>query len=242
METTRAETEAAEKLTKTLGELLGARLKAVYRFGSDVARGKGAGRERLLVLVERLDRELLDQVSDAVWSAQKNGVRVRLDSADNLLRGADAFPAFALELRDNRSLVTGQDLLKDLDVSPKHLRLHVEQGLRTMQRDLVRLYLERGARPDEGAELRRNLRKLLFLLEGALIVTGRAPPRPLTLDGVIDACCTGLLASETRAPWDTVKRFAVNDAPLRGQAGQELYTGLFDALTQIIGVVDRMDG
>jgi hypothetical protein len=110
-----------------------------------------------------------------------------------------------------------------------------------MQRDLVRLYLERGARPDETAELRRNLRKLLYLLEGALMVAGQPPPRPLTLDGVVDACCSGFLASLSRAPWDTVKRFASNDTPLRGESGRELYGALFEALTQIIAVVDRMD-
>lgn len=234
------EAKAADKLLKALGETLGARVKAVYRFGSDVARGKGAGAERLLVLVDSLDRDLLDQVSDAVWTAQRNGIRVRIDSADNLIRGSDAFPAFALELRDHRELVSGRDVLADLVVNPTHLRLHVEQGLRSMQRDLVRLYLERGARQDEISELRRNLRKLLYLLEGALMVAGKAPPRPLTLDGVVDACCGNLLPGAERAPWDTVKRLAANDVPLRGEASRELYAALFAALAQVIAVVDGM--
>jgi hypothetical protein len=236
-----SEARASEELLKSLGETLGARLKAVYRFGSDVARGKGAGHERLLILVERVDRGLLDEVSDAVWHAQKAGVRVRIDSADNLIRGADAFPAFALELRENRALVSGEDVLATLDVNPKHLRLHVEQGLRSMQRDLVKLYLERGARPDEAAELRRSLRKLLFLLEGALSSAGRTTPRPLAFDSVVDACCSDLIPGGAREPWHVLKRFAAGDVPLRGDAASELYGALFDALGQIIGVVDRLD-
>ena len=235
-----AEAAARDALVKALSGTLGPRLKAVYRFGSDVARGKGAGHERLLVLVDALDRDVLDRASDAVWTAQKAGVRVRVDSADNLIRGSDAFPAFALELRDHRALVHGEDVLRDLDVNPTHLRLHVEQGLRSMQRDLVRLYLERGARPDEAAELRRNLRKLLYLLEGAILAAGKPAPRPLSLDGVVDACASHLLAGCDRGPWDVVKRFAGPDVALRGEPARELYTALFDALGQIISAVDRM--
>jgi hypothetical protein len=51
-----------------------------------------------------------------------------------------------------------------------------------------------------------------------------------------------LLPDASREPWNTVKRFASNDALLRGEAGRELYTGLFEALAQIIAIVDRMDG
>jgi len=232
--------KAFDTLIESLKSILAAKLRAIYRFGSDLARGKGVGRDRLLVLVERVDRELLDGVSEAVWAAQKEGIHVRIDSVDNLIRGSDAFPAFALELRNHRSLVLGEDVLSGLDVNPAHLRLHVEHGLRSMHRDLIKLYLERG-RPDEVAELRRNLRKLLFLLEGALMAAGRPIPEPHSLGAIINACCIHLLADEDRGPWDQVKRFATHDVPLRGESGRELYSALLDALGQIIPVVDRME-
>jgi hypothetical protein len=194
-----------------------------------------------LVLVERVDRALLDRVSEAVWAAQKEGVFVRIDSADNLIRGADAFPAFALELRNHRELVSGDDVLRDLDVNAAHLRLHVEHGLRSMHRDLVKLYLERGARPDEVQELRRNLRKLIFLLEGALMTAGRPIPEPHTAGAVIKASVIQLLPDADRTPWDKIQHIATHDVPLRGESGRELYAALLDALGQIIPVVDRME-
>jgi hypothetical protein len=234
------QSEAAARLIETLSSALGPALKAVYRFGSDIARGKGTSQERLLVLVEDIDRDLLDRASDPIWAAQKEGVRVRVDSVKNLVRGADAFPAFALELRDHRALVHGTDVLADLTVSPTHLRLHVEQGLRSMQRDLVRLYLERGARPDELRELRRNLRKLAYLLEGALLAAQKPAPRPLSLEGAISACCSTLLAGKSTAPWQTLSQLAVAEDGL-AQHRAALYAALFDALAQIIDVVDQLE-
>ena len=231
---------ARDTLIESLKTILKARLRAIYRFGSDLARGKGVGRDRLLVLVESVDRGLLDEVSEAVWDAQKEGVHVRIDSADNLIRGADAFPAFALELRNHRELISGDDVLRDLDVNRAHLRLHVEHGLRSMHRDLIKLYLERGSRSDEVAELRRNLRKLVFLLEGALMAAGRPIPEPHSLGSVLKACCIQLLEDADRGPWQKIEHFATNDVPLRGESGRELYAALLDALGQIIPVVDRM--
>jgi len=234
------ERAARDALIKALATALGARLQAVYQFGSELGRGKGAGHPRVLVLVDRVDRATLDGISDHVTGAQKKGVRVRVDCADNLIHGADAFPSFALELRDSRELLHGTDVLEDLEVDPRYLRLRVEQGLRGLHRDLIKSYVERGVRGDDVVELRRSTRRLLFLLEGALLAKGEPAPDKSSVESIVDAACEALLPDEDRTPWKTLKRFAKGEGKLRGEDAKELYSALFAALPTIVTVVDQL--
>lgn len=234
------ERAARDALIETLATALGERLQAVYEFGSELGRGKGAGHPRVLVLLDRIDRSILDRIADHVTGAQKKGVRVRIDCTDNLLCGADAFPSFALELRDSRKLLHGEDVLEGLDVDVKHLRLHVEQGLRGLHRDLIKSYVERGTRGDDVVELRRSTRRLLFLLEGALIAANKPAPDKGSVESIVNAACDALLPGEDRGPWNTLTRYAKGEGKLRGDDAKELYAALLSALPTIVGVVDRL--
>ncbi len=234
------ERAARDALIEALSTALGDQLQAVYAFGSELGRGKGAGHPRVLVLLDRIDRATLDRISEHVTGAQKKGVRVRVDCTDNLLSGADAFPSFALELRDSRKLLHGGDVLEGLEVDNKHLRLHVEQGLRGLHRDLIKAYVERGVRGDDVVELRRSTRRLLFLLEGALISAGEPPPDKGSVESIVNAACDALLPNEDRTPWNTLTRYAKGEGKLRGDDAKHLYGALLSALPTIVGVVDRL--
>ena len=229
-----------EPFLTELDKLLGSELVAVYRFGSDTGRGRGAGQTRLLVLVKSIYSALLDKITDPISEARQSGLRVRLDTADNLLRGADAFPAFSLELLDHRQLLKGEDALAPLKVETKHLRLHIEHGLRGIYRDLVQAYLDAKFRGEGVKELRQSTRKLFFLLEGALIAAGIDVPKPAELSPILESVTTKLLDQPDEGAWKTLRLFAQDALPLADGGTKRLYGALFRALEQTIDVVDRL--
>ena len=232
-----AEASTPEQLVQVLASELGERLHAVYRFGSGFAQGPRAGQARLLVLVDRVDRPLLDRMAPAAQRAREAEIQLRVDATDNLLRGADALPAFSLEILDTRELLAGSDVLEDLQVQHEHLRLHVEHGLRSVHRDLVAAYLDPPATP----KLRRSAHKLVLLLEAALKARGVPVPHPATPDAIIDGVRESLLGGANSSSWDVLRRFANNEIGVRKVGLPRLYDALLDTLDAVIDAVDRME-
>lgn len=228
-----------EEFVARAKSVAGDRFEAAYRFGSDVARGRGKGQPRMLVLVNRIDRPLLDEIRPVVSEAQQQGIRVRLDTADNLVRGADAFPAFSLELIRHRKLIDGKDVLAELSVETKDLRLHVEHGLRGIFRDLVSGYIDGKIHGASLLEVRRATRRLIFLLEGALLADGRDIGKTPTPEEIIGAV-RSMLSDDPDPPWQTFQRFLDGDLALSTAGMQDLYGALFSILNRVIDHVDRM--
>jgi len=162
--------------TADAAERLGAHLRAIYTFGTE--------HSRLLVLVDALSLDLLDTLAPLVRTARAAGMPVRIDAEMNLLRGSDAFPDLTLELISSRRLIHGSDVLDGLTVDPTSLRLHVEHGLRDVQGRLVRLVLARAAGELNVRKLRRVTRRLLLLLEGAVVAAGYPPTTSGGLDEI----------------------------------------------------------
>jgi len=237
---------SVEQAVQELSSALGPKLKAIYRFGTDFALGPRAGRGRLLVLVDRLDVTTLELLVELVTRCQASAIKVRVDTEENLLGGADAFPAFTLELRDHRELLWGDDLLAKLTLHEQHLRLHVEHGLRSMLRELSDYYLDRDIKGYQLPALRRLLRKLVYLLEGALICQGALPGGPapaaqqLTPEAILQRTQEDLLPSANPLVWQTLQRFARDDLPLQGDGAARLYACLFEALHGVIAVIDQL--
>lgn len=228
-----------EEFVSQAKKVAGDRFEAAYRFGSDLARGRGKGQSRVLVLVDRIDRPLLDEVRPVISEAQQDGIRVRLDTVDNLVRGADAFPAFSLELIRHRKLIDGDDVLAELSVETTDLRLHVEHGLRGIFRDLVSGYIDGKIHGASLLEVRRATRRLVFLLEGALLADGRdigSTPTPEEIIGAVRS----MLTDDPDAPWETFQKFLDGDLALTTAGMQNLYGALFSILNRVIDHVDRM--
>jgi len=217
----------------------GSHFSAAYRFGSEIGRGKGKGHPRVLIVLDALDRALLDQVRPVVGEGRREGIRVRLDTADNLVRGADAFPAFSLELIRHRTLLAGDDVLAELTVQTADLRLHVEHGLRGIFRDLVAAYVADKIHGDSLLDIRRTTRRLLFLLEGALLARGAEVTDDPTPEEII-AKTREKLRDDPDAPWATFERFLNGDLKLDTSGMRELYGALLAILERVIDYVDRL--
>lgn len=215
------------------------RFAAAYRFGSELARGKGKGQARVLLVVDRIDRVLLDKIAPIISAAQREGIRVRLDTADNLLRGADAFPAFSLELMRHRELLAGDDVLSALKVEIEDLRLRVEHGLRGIFRELVANYIDGKIEPGSVLELRRAARRMVFLMEGALLAAGKELGTNPTSDEIIKEI-RAVLPPDSDAPWKVLRTFLAGDLSMGTAGMRDLYGALLAILHVVIDHVDRM--
>lgn len=221
---------------------LGSRIVAIYRFGTRFGRTPQGPSVRILLLVERIDKALLDEVGPVARRARSGGVALRLDSVDTLLRGADTFPVFALELKDTAELLHGRDVLADVTVDAGRLRLRLEQSLRTQHRDLVRAYLEHGGEPRQlSMDLRRAAHRLIYLFEATLLVAGVELPEPKTPKSLIGALCRQLVTPADEACWEQVRALAAYELVLQPEALSELFAEVLRALQALVDVVDRME-
>lgn len=234
-----AEPVDAGDVAKRLGEVLGDRLLAVYRYGRSLAGDEAGG--RLLVVVDAIDMDLLKTVGPITVRSRKGGLRVRLDTREDLLDSADTSPILTLVLLDSRQLLAGEDVLAGLGVEAADLRLRVEQALRNLLQELVDAYLF--APRNElmtGRALRRAGQRLVYSLEGLLLVKGhlqstsgeRAPSKGP--DGLLEACAP-LTSEAERATLRRLWRFVGGEVDV---AGDEL-TGLFGATLELLKTLIR---
>ena len=222
--------------------LLGQHLVAVYHIHQaeqDWARAHPS----LLLVLSSLSPSLLDRVAPPLLEAEDQGFRVQVDTEESLLRGADAFPARTLSLCNHRRLLHGRDLLAGLKVERHHLRLHVEQGLRSLQHRLVDSYLRRLKPGGDLAALRREVRRLILLLEGAVIAAdAELPVQPELAQTVELAGRAGLILEADLARWSGLLDFAQGGQVERGVGSAKLYVDLFELLINLIGKVDALEG
>lgn len=231
-----SESFAPDAVPAELKSLLEERLRAVYRFGSTFATKPGL--VRLLVLVDRLDRDLLDRLTPLVGRCQESQVRLRLDTVEEVLQGADTFPVFCLEFRATRELLSGEDVLAELKVDTSTLRLRVEQGLRVVRRDLVQAYLDQ-TDAGLGLALRRATHRLLYLFEGTLHLSESefVQRRPAE---VFEALASQHLDEAGAATLSRLHAFGAFEATLDDDALLELYADLLSVLRRVVDAVDAL--
>jgi hypothetical protein len=231
-----------DKTVEALQATLHSRLVAIYTFGSSFGRTPQGPLTRLLVLVDTIDRALLDDIAPVSTRARTGGVALRLESREALVRGTDAFPVFALELSDTAQRICGEDVLPLVKIEPGRLRLRLEQSLRTMHRDLVRAYLESGgAAPRLATELRRAAHRLIYLFQATLIACEVEVPADKTPRSVIAALCRHVVTPADSETWEALRAFAAYEAVHDRGPLVELYADVLRALNTVVEVVDRME-
>ncbi len=204
-----------------LRRALGDRLRATYRFGSalamsvDTDEDSVAGR-RVLALVDAVDLDVLTAVAPIAKTADKMGLDLRLDTADDIADGADAYPDLTLELIETKRLIDGDDVLATLTVHTVDLRLRLEQSLRALHQGLVRSFLRAGDDPRRlTAALARGGRRLVYLAQGILILKG---------------CLAGPDAGET--PAVGLRRILEVGRPVFGEDGTAVLRDVAAAIAQ----------
>jgi hypothetical protein len=219
--------------------VLGGRLDAIYAFGSEFGRGEKAPDANLLVLVQAMDRPLLDAACALAVEARERRIGMRIETTNDIVRGADVFPIFVLELLDTKALLSGRDVLADLAVDRSQLRLRAEQSLRVLRRDLLQSYLDAVGDQRLAVELRRSVRKAVYLLRAIALVVGIELPQPPNVETTVETVLARLLPGE-RDVWHRLRRFAGFEEALQHDALVGLYCAALASLSALTDAVDRL--
>lgn len=233
----RSTAEIIERLAGALGD----RLVALYRFGGGFARGPKV-KDRLLLVVDRIDVPTLDAIAVATGSSSEEGrVNLRVLTKESCLCGADAFPAFTLDLCNTRELLHGEDVLRDLQVERRDLRLRLEQSLRREFRELVQAYLNHTSDPRALAPiLRHAVRRFLNLLGGVLYAARIEMPHPAAPRAIIEAVDRRILKGKLEV-LERLRSMAAYEVAVEPQQLEALYGQALQSLTDAIAYVDQME-
>ena len=133
-----------EDLAKRLQEDCGEHLQSVILYGSAAA-GDHTGKRsdyNVLVVTDSLARNVLDALGPAAraWTRHGNPPPMMF-TAERLTEAADVFPIELLDMQEIHRVLYGPDLLKDIHVSTRNLRLEIEHELRGKLIQLRERYL-----------------------------------------------------------------------------------------------------
>ena len=88
--------------------------------------------------------------------------------------------------------------------------------------------------------MRRVVRRLVYLLEAALMVGGFDVPRPASPELIIKAVCASLLGEDDEIVLNRLRQLADYDVVLEHDALIDLFVDVMNVLASIIDQVDRM--
>lgn len=96
---------------------------------------------------------------------------------EHISASTDTFPIEFLEMKENHIVIYGQDLLKDLEIDPSHIRFVCEEQLKGKLIRIRQAYLEIGLRK-KGIEplIKESLDSLFPIFRGLLRLKGVTPP------------------------------------------------------------------
>ncbi len=220
-----------DELVKSLGAILGTRLRSVIVYGS-AARGEykeGTSDLDVVVVVDDPSRAVLATIANTLALARSaGGVETTLLTREEILRAADVFPLFYEDIQNSHAVLFGEDPFDGLEISPSHRRLRIEQELRDGQLSLRRAVVEgRGDPRVLGRIVARKVRQLRFPLRALLELVG-VECRSHALDTILQKAC---------------KRFGVDGAYLlRSEKKPEAaHDALVALLARAIDVVDHLE-
>ncbi|WP_372807599.1 hypothetical protein [Pontiella sp.] len=171
-----------EKLVEELKKACPTGLKSVVLYGSAAA-GDHAGKRsdyNVLVVTEDLGTATLDALSKpaAKW-AQAGNPAPLLFTQERLAQATDVFPIELLDIRECHQILHGENLVAELEIDTKNLRLQLEHELRGKLIRLRQAYLLTGGKPKAVADLMvQSLSTFLVLFRAALRLFGDRVPQP----------------------------------------------------------------
>jgi hypothetical protein len=215
-----------DELASAVQKALGADLVSLLVHGSAV---HGGFREKesdvdVIIVLAAAPRQKLEAISNALHVA-RNAARIEcmLLVREEIARAADAFPLFYSDIARCHLVLAGSDPFAGLEISPKHLRVRIEQELREAQIRLRRAVTDaRGAKDLLAGAVVRKVRQIRSPLRALLGMRG-------------DACdddLAGVLAAASKAYGVEAKALArASESP--GEAHAALVALLDAAIADI---------
>lgn len=175
--------EAVQSFASDLAAALDGGLVSVVLYGDALLPEGTPDPVSLLVIVRQLDIPSLERVGGVLqrWRRRQQFDPV-LFTPQELQESLDVFPLELSRARAAYRVVHGQDVLADLQVDPEHLRLQLEEDLRTKRLWLRQRVVMLGSRDTEA--VRESFRTLPPLLRAML--RWRGQPAAGTVDAVLE--------------------------------------------------------
>ncbi len=168
-----------EKFAHEIQTLYGDDLVSLILYGSAAGTDFVPDRSDLnfLVVLKKVTPEALRKAMPLVrsWHRQKIATPLFVDP-EFLQSSLDVFPIEFSEMQEQHRLLAGRDLLLELKISSKNLRLQCEEELKGKLLNLRRAYLETGGRVEALEELMvRSLKSFLVVTRYLLRLKGLQP-------------------------------------------------------------------
>jgi predicted nucleotidyltransferase len=161
-----------EKLVEELKQACPTGLKSVILYGSAAA-GDHSGKQsdyNVLVVTHDLGIGTLNALSKTAtaWSKAGNPAPM-LFSEERLVQATDVFPIELLDIRECHKVLYGEDLVQELEIDTKNLRLEIEHELRGKLIRLRQSYLLTQGKSKAVADLMtQSLSTFLVLFRASL--------------------------------------------------------------------------
>lgn len=188
----------------------------------------------LLVVARALDVGALERIAVVVaaWRRRWNLDPV-LFTPTELTESLDVFPVELARARAAYAVVAGDDVLAGVTISPEHLRLQIEEDLRTKRLWLRQRILMLGGHPARDASAVESSFGTLAPILRAML-TWRERPSTATADGIINEAISAFaldadLVTTLRAVQTRQRRLRPDEAP----ALLARYMALLDSLVEI---------
>lgn len=173
--------QTIEKFTHEVQALYGDELISLILYGSAAGADFVSGRSDLnfLIVLRRVTLEALRKALPLIPSWHRQRIATPLVIDPELLRASlDLFPIEFLDMREQHRLLAGRDILLELPISSRNLRLQCEQELKGKVLNLWRAYLETGGRVEALEELLvSSLKSFLTITRHLLRLKGLQPAR-----------------------------------------------------------------
>lgn len=159
--------------------LHGDNLKSISLYGSAVGEDfiPKKSNINLLLVMERIDPPDLKMSLKLINQGRKKGIVPLLLTVEHMKSSTDTFPVEFLEMKDNYVLIYGKDILGELGVNSRNVRLQCEQQLKGGLIRLYQVYLEVGMKKKRIRSLLINsLTSLIPIFRSLLRLKGKALP------------------------------------------------------------------
>ncbi len=136
--------QSLQELVESLKRGAGDNLQSVIIYGS-IARGHfrpGASDVNLVILLKDVSASELDKIDKPLRKARNSiNVNAMIMTGSEVARSADVFPVKFMHIKNYHLVLFGDDPFVDLSISPKHLRIRLEQELRNISIRLRNRYV-----------------------------------------------------------------------------------------------------
>jgi len=166
-----------DNFSKGLKDVYGPDLVSLIVYGS-VASGEFIDKRSNINLLVLLKDAGLPNLKKSAKIIRKSGlIKAIFLTPDYIKASSDVFPVEFLDMRENYTLVFGEDLLKELNIDLRNLRFQCEQEIKSKIITLKQAYLGLSQSKSALEELLfKSFNSSLHILRNVLRLKGKVPP------------------------------------------------------------------